>query len=263
VTSSPAEDTAPAPTPVTTTPSTGTSFVGRPDLAITNIARTEGQSALSFTAYNLGSRSTGNWYFSYTDAENPGRTLISPLQPNLNPGQGLLIQVRFDSQENRNQTVSVFLDSTYSINESNEGNNTASVIINGDRNGGGRSFNRNDDADLVIEDLEVGRISGNRFVEDDDIDEDDDAAIRFTVRNRGGESTGSWRFEIENTPNDDDYRSNRQGSLRPGESREYVIEFENPDEGSYNIRVDVDSSDDVDEEDERNNDEAERLRVRD
>lgn len=247
---------------------------GRADLVITNIAETAGRSALSFTVYNYGSRSTGNWYFSYTDAENPNRTLTSPIQPSLAPGQGLFIQVAFDFQRYSNQNVSVYIDSTNSVSESNESNNRTSVIIDGRTDGnysfGGNyygygDYDRYDDADLVIDDLEVGRISGSRFIEDDEIDEDDDAGVRFTVRNRGGESTGSWRFEITNTPydNDDDYRSNRYGSLRPGQEIEIIVELENPDEGNYNIRVEVDSDDDVDEENERNNTESERLEVRD
>ncbi len=106
---------------------------------------------------------------------------------------------------------------------------------------------------------------GSRFVEDDEIDEDDDAAVRFVVVNRGGETTDEWRFEITNTPydSDDDYRSSRQDELRPGESIEIIVEFENPDEGRYNIEVEVDSEDDTDEENERNNDEKERLKVED
>jgi hypothetical protein len=275
VTTTPVEET-PAQTTTTntsttsttqnTSPSINTSF-GRADLAITNIAQTEGRSELSFTVYNLGGSSTGNWYFTYTDAENPSRTVLSPIQPNLRSGQGLLLRVRFDGQANSSQVVNVFVDSTNSISETNESNNYSSVTIFGNRNSSNNNgnFNSNDDADLVIEDLEVGRLSGSRFIEDDDIDEDDDAAVQFTVRNRGGESTGNWRFEITNTPydDDDDYNSGRQSSLRPGEEVTITVEFENPDEGSYNVEVEVDSRDDVDEERESNNDESERLRVRD
>ncbi|MBP6925957.1 MAG: hypothetical protein KBC22_02790, partial [Candidatus Pacebacteria bacterium] len=127
---------------------------------------------------------------------------------------------------------------------------------------GGVDYDRNDDADLEIDSFEVGRMDGNRFREDDTIDEDDDAAVQFTVINRGGESTGSWRFEIENTPDDnDDYRSRVQSSMRPGESRTFTIEFENPDTGTFRMKLTLDSDDDIDEEDENNNDETEELEV--
>jgi len=252
----------------TTSPIYYTAPAGKSDLAITNIARTAGQSALSFTVYNYGGTSTGIWYFSYTDAENPTQTITSPAQPNLRPGQGLFIQVRFDGQRYESQVVTIKADSFDTVNESDESNNTASVSIFGDTNSNYNdyyyNYSSNDDADLVIDDMAVGRMSGSRFIEDDDIDEDDDAAVQFTVRNKGGESTGNWRFEITDTPfdNDDDYRSGRQSSLRPGEETTITVEFENPDEGTYTLRLEVDSDDDVDEENENNNRETQRLRVR-
>lgn len=263
VTSSPVTETTTS-TKTTTGTSYTNTYYGKADLTITNIAETRGQSALSFTVYNYGTRPSGNWYFSYTDAENPGNTLYSPVQPSLAPNQGMFIQVRFDGQRYSNQLITIYVDATNIVSESNESNNVSSVVIDGDHNSNYYyNYNSRDDADLVIEDLEVGRMSGSRFVEDDEIDDNDEAAVRFTVRNRGGEDTGTWRFEITNTPydNNDDYRSNRIGSLRPGEEREFIIEFDNIDEGTYNIRVEVDSDDDIDEEKENNNIETERLRV--
>jgi hypothetical protein len=233
---------------------------GKADLQITNIGKLD-NSAFSFIVWNYGSKTSGTWYFTYTDAVNPSKVVYSPIQMSLAPGQGMLNTVRFDSQRYDSQTISIVVDATNSVSESNESNNYASVIITGDRNNNYNDYDDDDEADLIIEDFEVGRMSGSRFVEDDEIDEDDDAAVRFTVRNRGGESTGSWRFEISNTPNDDDYRSSNQSSLRPGEEVEFVIEFENPDEGTYNIKVEVDSDDDVDEEKENNNTDSETLEV--
>jgi uncharacterized membrane protein YgcG len=227
------------------------------DLAITRISAL-GDLSVSFDVYNIGGQSTGNWYFSYvTPGEDEER---SNLQPNLTPGSGIRYTLTLDESEDGD--VLILVDSTDSVNELSEINNAATIEIDGG-NGSNYSYNDNDDADLEIDEFEVGRMSGSRFIEDDEIDEDDDAAIRFVVVNRGGESTGSWRFEINDLPydNDDDYRSKRQDSLRPGESVEIIVEFENPDEGRYDIEVEVDSDDDVDEEDERNNDESERLDV--
>ncbi len=240
------------------------------DLAVTYIASIDSQSALVMHVYNFGNTPTGSWEFSYTDAENPSRTVLSPIQASLGAGQGLAITVRFDGQDNSRQTVNVVADPQNKINESNEANNTANVIVTGSSNSNDDddsnddSYNRNDDADLVITSLEIGRISGNRFVEDDEIDENDDTAVRFVVKNQGGESTGSWRFEIDNLPydnNDDTYRSSSNSSLQPGQSREIIAEFDRVDEGRYSIRIEVDSDDDVDEEDERNNTESETFEV--
>ena len=158
------------------------------------------------------------------------------------------------------------VDPYNSVAENNESNNQFYIDVEGGNGSGSSgSYAEDDDADLEIDDLKVGRMSGSRFIEDDEIDEDDDAAVQFTVTNRGGERTGSWRFEVTNLPydDDDDFESKKQDSLAPGESVVITVEFENPDEGDYKIRVEVDSRDDVDEEKENNNKESETLEVED
>jgi len=256
-------------TPKTTT-TTGTikSYVSKnKDLAITEAYRIDDQSAFVFHVYNLGNTSTGPWDFAYTDAENPSKTISSPVQASLAGGQGLAVTVRFDGQDNSNQVIALAIDPYNQINESNESNNSGSVTITGDRSGnnnsGNGSYDSNDDADLVITRMEVGRLSGNRFVSDDEIEDNDTAAVRFIVKNQGGESTGSWRFQIDNLPydRDDKYESKSYSSLRPGQSIEVVADFDGIDDGRYSIKVEVDSDDDVDEENERNNTESETLEV--
>jgi hypothetical protein len=230
------------------------------DLTVTNMFAID-DATVGFTISNIGSRSTGSWYFNYRMPD--GDLEISPLQPSLNPGGAIRYTLRLEDVPDGIVVVSA--DPYNAISELSNSNNVASAYVNGDNGSGQVDYDDDDEADLRIDDLEVGRMSGSRFVEDDEIDEDDDAAVRFVVENIGGESTGSWRFEIDNVPYDDDdrYRSARQSSLRPGESVEIIVEFENPDEGNYNIEVTVDSEDDVDEERESNNDESERLEVRD
>ena len=235
------------------------------DLAIVSM-RAINDTQIVFDVTNLGGRPTGNWIFNYTIPDEDVET--SPTQPNLNPGNTIRYTLTFN--DIGSEDVVVYLDPTNLIRENSETNNLRTVPIRGDggssNNSNNNSYNRNDDADLEIRNLEVGYMDRSRFREDDDIDDNDDAAIRFEVVNIGGESTGSWRFEIEETPydgNNNDYRSGRQNSLRPGESKTITVEFENPDEGRYNIEVTVDSDDDVDEENERNNDDSEDLRVRD
>ena len=247
----------------TTTQTNNTVSTAPADLSIINM-RAVNDTQVVFDVSNIGGRPTGNWNFTYTIPGENAET--SPIQPNLNPGNTIRYTLTFDDIDSAD--VVVYLDPNDLINENSETNNLRTVFIRGDggnSNNSDNSYNRNDDADLEIRNLEVGYMSGSRFREDDDIDDNEDAAIRFEVVNRGGESTGSWRFEIEETPYDgsnNDYRSNRQDSLRPGESRIITVEFENPDEGRYDIEVTVDSDDDVDEEDERNNNESETLRVR-
>lgn len=233
------------------------------DLVISYIAPTSRDSSFVMHVHNYGNTSTGPWDFSYTDAENPSRTVISPVQGSLKGGQGLAVTVNFDGQYNPSQTVFIQIDPYNKIMETNDSNNTGSVVIFGDSSNNNYSYHSNDDADLIITDMEVGRMSGNRFVEDDEIDEDDTAAVLFVVKNQGDESTGSWRFEITNLPydNDDDYRSKTYSSLRPGESLKIITEFDGIDTGRYSIKVEVDSNDDVDEEKENNNTKSETLEV--
>ncbi len=256
-------------TPTTST-NTNTSYssVKSKDLKITEIYKLNDQSGFVIHVYNLGNTPSGTWEFSYTDAQNPSKTLISPVQASLAGGQGLAVTVRFGGQSNSNQLISVYIDPYNFISESSESNNSASVTITGDRNGnsnsGDNSYDSNDDADLVITRMEVGKMSGSRFIEDDEIDSDDTAAVRFVVKNQGGESTGSWKFEITNLPydsSDDSYESKSYSSLKPGQSLEVVAEFDGIDDGDYTLRLEVDSEDDVDEENERNNTQSESIEV--
>lgn len=232
------------------------------DLAIIN-ADPINDLDVQFVVRNIGGKNTGNWIFSYS---TPGEgTENSPLQPNLRPGDTIKYTLKFDSGTPEGKTT-IILDPYNNIIENSKNNNRASIDIEGDYNGRNTDddYDRYDDADLQIEDFKVGRMSGSRFIEDDEIDEDDDAAIQFVVVNRGGEDTGRWKFKVTNLPydgSDDEYESRYQDSLDPGESVLITVEFENPDEGRYTIRLEVDSDDDVDEERENNNTASKRLRV--
>lgn len=233
------------------------------DLQISNV-RNLGNSSFNFIVRNIGGQPTGNWLFTYTDAINPERIIYSPLQISLGSGQGLLITVQFDGQKNSSEFIQINIDPTHSVSESNEWNNSSSVLITGSNYGHDR-YDRYNDADFVIDNLEVGRITNSRFIRDDEIDENDDVAIRFIVRNQGGETTDDWKFEVKNTPYDTNqtFKSKRQEPLKPGETREIIVEFENPDEGRYNVKVEIDSEDDTNEENERNNTKSKRLEVED
>jgi len=211
-----------------------------------------------FTIANNGRDPSGTWYFDYTDTNN--KKLSSPLQLSLSSGQ--MIRYTLNLENQKNGSVNIVIDPKNNISETNENNNSRSVSLSGNDND--NSYNSNDDADLEIIDMKVGYMSGSKFREDDEIDENDEAAVLFVVKNNGGKSTGSFRFEIENLPydNDDSYRSDKQSSLNPGQTKEIIVSFDNPDEGRYNINVVLDSDKDVREESERNNEESETLRVR-
>jgi len=240
---------------------------GPADLSIANISAA-GNNRVSFTATNNGGRNTGVWFFTYTTPTNPKETITSPLQMSLGPNQSILYTVTFAAKSAGNQNVVVQLDPNNSISESSETNNVGTVTLSGNAFGAGSSgtnndYNSRDDADFRILNLEVGRISGNRFVEDDEAEDGDDIAIRFVVKNQGGDETEDWRFNIKNLPYDDDdtFRSREYDSLKPGQSLEIVVEFENIEEGNYDIEVEVDSDKDTREESERNNSDSVDLEV--
>jgi hypothetical protein len=235
------------------------------DLSISNVVASGNQ--VAFTVSNIGGQRTGNWNFNYTTPTNPKENLSSPLQASLSRGQSIRYTLTFGVKASGNQNVVIQLDPTNSISELSETNNIGTVTLSGNAIGGGNnggSYDSNDDADFVINNLEVGRLSGSRFTEDDRADDGDDIAIQFTVKNNGGENTEDWRFEIDNLPydNDDNYRSKEYSALRPGESMTITVEFENIDEGDYDIEVTIDSENDTREEKESNNDDSVELEVR-
>jgi len=239
---------------VNSTPTTPV-FRAPADLAISNV-RSNG-TRVQFTVSNIGGQPTGVWSFNYTLPTSPITTQNSGQQISLNPGEslGFTLDVN-DTRGFTSGVVSIFVDPFNQTVESSTANNNGVTSISfSNNNGGGGVFNPNDDADLVIIDAEVGYISGNRFIEDDSIDEDDEAAIQFTVRNEGGENTGTWRFEVDlPTTDNENFRSSRQANLVPGASITFTLEFDNLDRGNnQDIDIEIDSDDDVDEENERNN----------
>jgi nitrous oxide reductase accessory protein NosL len=259
--------------PTTTKPTTPTQTTPQPvyvsptrDLAVSTIYPIANQSTFVINVYNYGNTATGPWTFTYTDAENPSRVIESPVQGSLGAGQGMAITVRFDGQVNASQVIVVTLNPYNQISETNRANNTATVTITGRTSSSNSddSYNSDDDADFVITDMEVGRIQNGRFVADSSIDTDDTGAIRFTVQNKGGESTNSWRYEVDDLPltsSDQTYLSPNQSSLQPGEYREILVEFDGLRAGTYNPEVFVDSRNDTREERENNNRTSERLSV--
>lgn len=213
---------------------------------------------LTFTAANQGGRSTGPWQFTYSTPTNPQDVFVSPAMMSLAPGEALGVTVRFGEVEDGRHMVTVSADPGNQISESNESNNSFAVRVDGDDDS---SSSSGDDANLEIDDLEAGTADGDDFDEDDSIDENDDAAVRFVVENTGDDPTGSWRYEV--TLPGDDYRSAKQASLDPGESQEIIVEFGELDSGTYTIKVELDPDDDVDEEDEGDNDDSVKLKVND
>lgn len=224
---------------------------------------------VEFTVINDGGTATGPWTFTYTEPTARGDVRSAGTQPSIPAGGSLTYTIQFPSYAEGMKSTTITLDTSNSVAERNEYDNSRTEVLlfdaaSNNQGTGGGSFNRNDDANLTVEILGTGRLDGRRFVETDNVDSNDELAVRFKIKNDGGESTGAWRFTVELTGDDDqDYESARQPSLSPGQSAEYTLAFDGIDRDAETVtfKVTADSDDDVDEEDERDNDESERVRL--
>lgn len=87
--------------------------------------------AVQFDIANNGGSSTGNYFFTVNLPIQGGYLYTSPMQSNLAPGSHIVNTLRFKPVQSGGGTVNVSVDSTYAVNESNEGNNTAAMYITG------------------------------------------------------------------------------------------------------------------------------------
>jgi hypothetical protein len=102
------------------------------------------------------------------------------------------------------------------------------------------------------------------YVEDDTVDENDEVVLHFTVVNNGGRDTGSWEYELSLPTDPRETYTDRESSLRPGQSRTFRIEFDGLREGNnQDIDLELDPDDDINEENEGNNTETIEIDVRD
>jgi hypothetical protein len=216
-----------------------------------------------FNVSNIGTARSGTWSLT---ANLPTKTVNdkvfnSGAQPALNPSDSFELTISFDSFDPNGKYVQI----TMSAYDSNQSNNTLSIPVsfNGSYNGGSNYNNTGSRPDLTVKIIDVGILgSNNQFYYDNSPDDNDTIAVRFEVQNIGSSYTGGWRFEADlPTEDNDTFRSNTQNSLAPGEIRQFTIGFDNPDTGSNNITIEVDSDDDVNENSESNNDDSERIYV--
>jgi uncharacterized cupredoxin-like copper-binding protein len=246
---------------------------------------------------------TGYWNFTAAlpSLSNPSYT--SPSQVSLRPGESIQFTLGFNNLTNqRSSLITINVDPANTVVESNEGNNmTTSSIINTDYNNNYYNNNNNyynnnynynngcyvngyftynclgydddyydddyygDEVDLEVEIIAVGYInSSGRFVEDNEMDEGDDAAVKFKVRNLGDDESGRWDYEVDMTPSfsGDTYERRNMSSLDPGESITITVEFNNAeDTGTNRFRVEVDPDDDIGDDRRSNNDDSATIRI--
>ena len=239
--------------PNPTTPSISNPAPTPADLQISNIS--SNNNVLIFTVSNIGGRPSGVWSFTYTIPTNGVEVLNGGSQISLRPGERLQYTINLNNINTNGGVVTININPTRSISESNYSNNIASANIGSANGGGDYGYNNGDDADLVITDM---------YLEDDRVDVDDEVVLYFTVKNEGGEDTGRWEYEISLPTDPRQTFTDRETDLRPGQSRSFRLEFDGLREGNnQDIDLEVDSEDDVDEENERNNKESVEIDIRD
>ncbi|MCI5108783.1 MAG: hypothetical protein MRY49_02970, partial [Candidatus Pacebacteria bacterium] len=147
---------------------------------------------IQFEVGNSGSISTGTWQFRaiLPTASVSDRVFVSNIQTSLSSGSGIIYTLTFSNLESGTNQAIIQIDPQNIVSESNESNNQLALNFRGN---GDTSYNSDDRADFNIDLLGYGILIGNRYTETRDIDQNDELAIRFRVRNIGGEETEDWR----------------------------------------------------------------------
>ena len=210
---------------------------------------------VQFIVRNNGADTVSNWHFrAILPIEESIYT--STTQPTLTPGGYISYTLTFDGVRGGSSTLAIQADPHNYIRETDETNNTVSAPLIGHNSS--VAYDRNDDADFDVELLATGRASGNRLVETRNLDTNDEVRIQFRVSNIGGEETDDRRFSIEVDDPDNntivDEKSRRYDSLKPGESIDITLTFDEFDEdGDYDFKIVVDPEKDTREESRSNN----------
>lgn len=233
--------------------------VGRPDFAIrvysTGVLdRTTGQfrqassfsssdrAAVQFEIINIGTGPTGTWGFSALLPTNDNSVYSSAPQASLASGGSVIFTLGFDNiRAARESAMMIAADPSGAVAETNENNNNATVMFSVPNAPSGQQYGG--DADLSVEILSTGRMSGTTFVADSSIETGDRAAVQFRVKNVGGRASSGWRFvaNVENGDDDVTYRSPDASSLAPGQSVVLSVAFDGLDAGDRDLEIEIDS----------------------
>lgn len=112
-------------------------------------------------------------------------------------------------------------------------------------------------ADLTVRLVEVGYLrtsSTDSFVKASRVPEGERAAFKFRVTNVGTNSSGRWQFEADlPTRPRYTYKSREQVSLLPGQFADFTLGYDRPRDGENDVKIEIDSGEDVNESNERNN----------
>ena len=112
-------------------------------------------------------------------------------------------------------------------------------------------------ADLTVRLIEVGYLetsSTNSFKKASRVPDGERAAFKFRVTNVGTNESGRWQFEADlPTRPRYTYKSREQVTLMPGQFADFTLGYDRARDGENDIKIEIDSGEDVNESNERNN----------
>lgn len=112
-------------------------------------------------------------------------------------------------------------------------------------------------ADLAVRVMAVGYLKSadtDSFVKDNEVPEGKRPAVKFRVTNTGTNNSGSWKFKAKlPTTSSYTFESRSQASLAPNQYVDFTLGFDRAKDGENRITITIDSDDDVNESNEKNN----------
>lgn len=265
---------------VNSTPINQNTYSGKPDLSIqvleTSVLGINGSKYLpinqaeygdsvivKFRISNIGTSPSSLWTLNASlPAESVSdRNFKSNYEPSLKPGASYDMNIVFNGF-NGNVSNAITIN-VLSTNETTTSNNTVKIPVPSSSNDNNNTnYNSSERADLKLNILDTGIVDhNNRYRQTDSLDKSDTIGVRFEITNIGGRDSGSFEIDADlPTSNNDNYNRNI-GSIRPGETKEFIIGFDNPDTGRNDINIEIDSDNDVSESNENNNDDSVRIDV--
>lgn len=215
---------------------------------------------LRFKIKNNGSKRSEGWKLT---TELPTRTAAdkyytSRIQSPLNPSGEAELTMVFDSYDMTSRQIKIAVDL---FGDTNQSNNILLIPISPEQNGD--YSNTGSRADLSVRILDVGIQTGyNGFRSTTNLSTDDRIGVKFEVTNRGSVASDYYDIEIKFPTQDNELITFESRSpLMAGQRSEFTVFFDNPDEGRGEIEIQVDSSDDVRENSETNNDASRTINV--
>lgn len=212
--------------------------------------------AVKFQIINRGALPASNWTFKADLPSASDPLYESGKQPTLYSGDKIEYTLSFENlNPDKNNYVTVSVDPSNTIKESDESNNTNRILVINDSSSTNTS-NASGKPDLAVTILETGIMENGKFVKANSASKNGWAAIRFEVVNLGDKDSDEWLLTAELPISDqtkNPYTPTTQNSLKPKEKVTFTISYDMPNYGTNTAKIKIDSNNKVVESNENNN----------